>query len=147
MKPETRRYITVIAVLSIGVMLATSLVTNPGFTSVGLDKATDVERVFGWPCEYYADLWKATSAPATYPGIIAVLPIPPSSMTLAYSDFDIFALMLNGIFIACFAILAILLGYSIDRQRVEPIIGVSSVGLILLACTIFLLADTVGASL
>lgn len=147
MNPDARRYISVVLFWTIAAILATALVTKPGYTSAGIGRASDVDRYFGWPAEYYADTWNAESPNAPSPGFIAVLPIPPAGMDFSYSDFDIRALTLNVVFICCLALLAVLLGFTIDRQRISPLVGFVAAILAGTALTLFFLADSVGAAL
>ena len=147
MKPEARRFIRFAIVVGVAIALFTNLITNPGWQRGANGKVIDVERHFGWPAEFYADLWIAqepgTESPPT---IMFLLPLH-APMQFSYSDFSAIALGLNLLFDACLVVLSVLLGRCVDQNRLES--WVAGVGLVAITACLFVLfsAESVSAGL
>jgi hypothetical protein len=147
MKPEAKRFIRFAISIGIVVFLATSLITNPGRGTGADGKIKEIERHFGWPAEYYADIWKTDSP--NEPNVAAYMLLVPLSgeMQFGYHDFSLAALVLNFVVAVGFAVLLILLGRSVDQERVEGWVAVVGGITILIGALAFYFAEDVGAGL
>lgn len=147
MKPEAKRFIRFAITLGIIVFLATSIITNPGWGTGSDGKIKDIERHFGWPAEYYADIWRNDSP--NEPNVVAYMLLFPLSfeMRFGYLDFSLAALVLNFVVAVCFVVLLILIGRFVDQNRIEGWVAVVGGITILIGALAFYFAEDVGAYL
>ena len=147
MKAETRRFIRFSVVWGIVVCLVTNLITMPGYRTGSEGTIIVIERHFGWPAEYYADLWNNESP--NEPNLLAFMPLLPLSIGMRFHhfDFSFLALLLNVVVVACAVILLVLFARTMDQGRVEGWVATTA-GIVLVAGLVaFSLADDVGAFL
>lgn len=145
MKPEAKRFIRFAISIGIVVFLATSLITKPGRGTGADGKIKEIERHFGWPAEYYADVWKTDSP--NEPNVVAYMLLVPLSgeMQFGHYDFSLVALALNFVVAVCFVVLLILLGRSVDQRRVEGWVAAVGAITVLVGLLAFYFAESVGA--
>lgn len=119
MNAETKRFQRFAVIYGIVFFLATSSITSPGWRTDSTGRIADVERHFGWPCEYYADVWKRVGNQEPRFGLITTVYPPPGNTTLQSYAVSPVALGLNLLFAACLSLLIALIGRIADRNEVE----------------------------
>lgn len=132
MPPELRKQIRNIILVGVGAfLLVNGCSWQPGYGGRNDRKpGMEVERYFGWPACFYADLWRSDEPTEVEPWSYAP-PLPiTSDMYFVYCSFSVVPLLLDaGLVIASVGLVIILCIWS-SREKLSP--WMVPVGIVLL---------------